>query len=408
MIRAQVSWWPGNVETKGGTHIHHMVWGILLLLGTGFAALSFAPDPPVRESRRALRRRRRPDPRRVRAAAEPRGRLLEAEGTASRSTRCSSRRYSAGSCCWASACGSTSATSWRGVAAAAGVVGARGRGREPAQGQARDCDDLAGRRAGRTDQSRCCGSPGPARRGRVCTEASSGARVRALPRAVAAGAARPPRARAPPTGRGRPAGDGRVAGEAAAKPELGGVPEAPRVLDGLDALAGARVASAPGRRSRSHAVLAALADDERPRCRREPLTSNPMPRKVTSRPGVMLNGGDPATTIAAKVYMIGSGDPGPRRHGSRLPAKPPGRRRRHVARGHQEPLRSSRRRPRDPDLRVRAAPRRTCCAARPRRDRARGRREDLGPGARPARQRQGQARVSECHEELASLSHGAG
>lgn len=49
MIRAQVSWWPGNVETKGGTHIHHMVWGILLLLGTGFAALSFAPDPPVRE-----------------------------------------------------------------------------------------------------------------------------------------------------------------------------------------------------------------------------------------------------------------------------------------------------------------------------------------------------------------------
>lgn len=49
MIRAQVSWWPGNVETKGGTHIHHMVWGVLLLLGTGFAALAFAPDPPLRE-----------------------------------------------------------------------------------------------------------------------------------------------------------------------------------------------------------------------------------------------------------------------------------------------------------------------------------------------------------------------
>ena len=25
LIRAQVSWWPGNVETKGGTHIHHLV-----------------------------------------------------------------------------------------------------------------------------------------------------------------------------------------------------------------------------------------------------------------------------------------------------------------------------------------------------------------------------------------------
>ena len=22
MIRAEVSWWPGNVETKGGTHVH--------------------------------------------------------------------------------------------------------------------------------------------------------------------------------------------------------------------------------------------------------------------------------------------------------------------------------------------------------------------------------------------------
>jgi hypothetical protein len=44
MIRAQVSWWPGNVETKGGTHIHHLVWGILLLLVTGY--LGLAVDPP--------------------------------------------------------------------------------------------------------------------------------------------------------------------------------------------------------------------------------------------------------------------------------------------------------------------------------------------------------------------------
>jgi hypothetical protein len=46
MIRAQVSWWPGNVETKGGTHIHHMFWGILLLITMGYAGLSFTPESP--------------------------------------------------------------------------------------------------------------------------------------------------------------------------------------------------------------------------------------------------------------------------------------------------------------------------------------------------------------------------
>jgi hypothetical protein len=46
MIRAQVSWWPGNVETKGGTHIHHMFWGILLLLVMGYIGLAVNPDSP--------------------------------------------------------------------------------------------------------------------------------------------------------------------------------------------------------------------------------------------------------------------------------------------------------------------------------------------------------------------------
>ena len=41
MIRAQVSWWPGNVETKGGTHIHHLVWGILLVITMGYLGLAF-------------------------------------------------------------------------------------------------------------------------------------------------------------------------------------------------------------------------------------------------------------------------------------------------------------------------------------------------------------------------------
>jgi hypothetical protein len=40
MIRAQVSWWPGNVETKSGTHVHHLVWGILLLLSMGYVGIA--------------------------------------------------------------------------------------------------------------------------------------------------------------------------------------------------------------------------------------------------------------------------------------------------------------------------------------------------------------------------------
>jgi len=49
MIRAQVSWWPGNVETKGGTHIHHMVWGILLLILTGYTGVAIEPSSPWQE-----------------------------------------------------------------------------------------------------------------------------------------------------------------------------------------------------------------------------------------------------------------------------------------------------------------------------------------------------------------------
>jgi hypothetical protein len=49
LIRAQVSWWPGNVEV-GGTHIHHLVWGILLLLVCGYLSIAFAPtESPWKE-----------------------------------------------------------------------------------------------------------------------------------------------------------------------------------------------------------------------------------------------------------------------------------------------------------------------------------------------------------------------
>ena len=48
MIRAQVSWWPGNVEV-GGTHIHHLVWGIIVLMISGWIAIAIDPGSPGRE-----------------------------------------------------------------------------------------------------------------------------------------------------------------------------------------------------------------------------------------------------------------------------------------------------------------------------------------------------------------------
>jgi hypothetical protein len=45
LIHAQVSWWPGNVSV-GGTHIHHLVWGILLLLISGYVNIAFQPESP--------------------------------------------------------------------------------------------------------------------------------------------------------------------------------------------------------------------------------------------------------------------------------------------------------------------------------------------------------------------------
>ncbi|MDX6648811.1 MAG: hypothetical protein QOI91_768 [Solirubrobacteraceae bacterium] len=49
MIRAQVSWWPGNVQTKSGLHIHHLVWGICLILLTGFLGFALQPPSPFME-----------------------------------------------------------------------------------------------------------------------------------------------------------------------------------------------------------------------------------------------------------------------------------------------------------------------------------------------------------------------
>ena len=45
MIRAEVSWWPGNV-TPGGLHIHHLVFGIVLMMLAGFVAFAVEPQSP--------------------------------------------------------------------------------------------------------------------------------------------------------------------------------------------------------------------------------------------------------------------------------------------------------------------------------------------------------------------------
>jgi hypothetical protein len=44
-LTRSVSWWPGGVQT-GGVHIHHLVWGICLMLLSGFLAFAAPLDAP--------------------------------------------------------------------------------------------------------------------------------------------------------------------------------------------------------------------------------------------------------------------------------------------------------------------------------------------------------------------------
>jgi hypothetical protein len=45
-LTRSVSWWPGGVQTEGGVHLHHLVWGIVLLLVCGFAAFATGLTSP--------------------------------------------------------------------------------------------------------------------------------------------------------------------------------------------------------------------------------------------------------------------------------------------------------------------------------------------------------------------------
>lgn len=47
LIRSpKVTWWPGSVTTKGGLHLHHLVWGIVLILVSGFLDFALQPASP--------------------------------------------------------------------------------------------------------------------------------------------------------------------------------------------------------------------------------------------------------------------------------------------------------------------------------------------------------------------------
>ena len=47
LIRSpKVSWWPGSVTTGSGLHLHHLVWGIVLLLLSGFLGFVSSPKSP--------------------------------------------------------------------------------------------------------------------------------------------------------------------------------------------------------------------------------------------------------------------------------------------------------------------------------------------------------------------------
>ena len=45
MRSPKVTWWPGSIKTEGGLHVHHLVFGIVLLLAMGFA-LALQPASP--------------------------------------------------------------------------------------------------------------------------------------------------------------------------------------------------------------------------------------------------------------------------------------------------------------------------------------------------------------------------
>jgi lysyl-tRNA synthetase class 2 len=44
LIRAKVSWWFHDIESEGGTHVHHMVIGVVLMATFGFLIIATTPE----------------------------------------------------------------------------------------------------------------------------------------------------------------------------------------------------------------------------------------------------------------------------------------------------------------------------------------------------------------------------
>jgi lysyl-tRNA synthetase, class II len=44
LIRAKVSWWFHDIESEGGTHVHHMVIGVVLMVTVGISFIALAPE----------------------------------------------------------------------------------------------------------------------------------------------------------------------------------------------------------------------------------------------------------------------------------------------------------------------------------------------------------------------------
>jgi hypothetical protein len=52
IIRSEsVSWWPGNVESESGVHVHHLVFGIVTMMVAG--TLAFVGDEAAAATREA-------------------------------------------------------------------------------------------------------------------------------------------------------------------------------------------------------------------------------------------------------------------------------------------------------------------------------------------------------------------
>jgi hypothetical protein len=46
MRSPKVPWWPGSIQTEGGLHVHHLVFGIVAMLLAGFLGFAVQPDSP--------------------------------------------------------------------------------------------------------------------------------------------------------------------------------------------------------------------------------------------------------------------------------------------------------------------------------------------------------------------------